>query len=604
MTQAGTRRKSNYDLAPRVRVPDPGARVWKGAAALDELLAAARTAAPAQRTGPAVVVIDCYPGVDVAALVTAIGESAPHAAILDIEAAAGLDSGELAALLADELTDDRVFGRRTLRALDSFYDAGRLADVRRTIAGTGAGTELVIVGWGAAAVAPPGAVTVLADMPRWEIQQRFRRGGGNWRAGNGDQPDLAKFKRGYFVEWRVADEHKRALLGSADYLLDTTAGEAKLITGDVLRLGLRQASRQPFRVVPFFDPGPWGGTWMEETFGLPALDGKNYAWCFDCVPEENSLLLEVAGESFEIPSLDLVLSHPRELLGQQVFARFGAEFPIRFDFLDTVNGGNLSLQVHPLTDYIQRRFGMNYTQDESYYMLDAAPDAQVYLGLRDDVDPAQMVRELGAAQRGEDGFAAEKFVNVFPAKAHDHFLIPAGTVHASGRGGMVLEISATPYIFTFKLWDWGRLGLDGLPRPIHLDHGTRNIQWDRRHAWAQDQAVNNVVELARGPGWVEERTGLHELEFIETRRHWFSAAVDHDTRGTVNVLNLVAGDEAVVESPDGAFEPFTVHYAETFIVPAGVGRYRIRPTGTDTLHATIKASVRGTETGTGAQLAN
>ena len=73
----------------------------------------------------------------------------------------------------------------------------------------------------------------------------------------------------------------------------------------------------------------------------------------------------------EIPAIDLVLQHPRELLGDDVFARFGAEFPIRFDFLDTVGGGNLSLQVHPLTAYIREHFGMIYTQDESYYMLDA-----------------------------------------------------------------------------------------------------------------------------------------------------------------------------------------------------------------------------------------
>jgi hypothetical protein len=170
-------------------------------------------------------------------------------------------------------------------------------------------------------------------------------------------------------------------------------------------------------------------------------------------------------------------------------------------------------------------------------------------------------------------------VNQFPARKHDHFLIPAGTIHCSGADSMVLEISATPYIFTFKLWDWGRVGLDGTPRPIHLEHGVRNIQWDRTTDWVGNNLVNQFVPISAGEGWREERTGLHELEFIETRRHWFTGAVPHQTDGTVHVLNLVEGEEAVVESPHHAFEPFVIHYAETFIVPAAVGLYTIRPHG-------------------------
>lgn len=158
---------------------------------------------------------------------------------------------------------------------------------------------------------------------------------------------------------------------------------------------------------------------------------------------------------------------------------------------------------------------------------------------------------------------------------------------------MVLEISATPYIFTFKLWDWARLGLNGLPRPIHLKHGLANIQWNRDRDWVKSNLINPVREVARGDGWREETTGLHELEFLETRRHWFTESVLHDTEGRLNVLNLVEGEEIVVESPENAFEPFVVHYAETFIVPASAGRYRISPVGkADRPMATIKALVR------------
>ena len=159
---------------------------------------------------------------------------------------------------------------------------------------------------------------------------------------------------------------------------------------------------------------------------------------------------------------------------------------------------------------------------------------------------------------------------------------------------MVLEISATPYIFTFKLWDWGRLGLDGRPRPINVEHGKHVIQWDRTEEWVRREGINDITPVASGDGWREEKTGLHEREFIETRRHWFSKPVLHHTDGSVQVMNLVEGREAIIESPTGAFEPFVVHYAETFIIPASVGDFTIRPYGESEGQeiATIKAFIR------------
>jgi hypothetical protein len=119
--------------------------------------------------------------------------------------------------------------------------------------------------------------------------------------------------------------------------------------------------------------------------------------------------------------------------------------------------------------------------------------------------------------------------------------------------------------------------MDGKPRPINIEHGKNVIQWDRDATWVKKHALNLVEELGSGDGWREERTGLNDLEFIETRRHWFTGKVTHNTDGIVNVLNLVEGREAIVESPSGAFEPYIIHYAETFIVPAAVGEYTIRP---------------------------
>lgn len=583
-------RVSNYDKIPAT-VLGPEHQLWSGRDAWSEI---ARRAA--NQSDAPVVVVDTYPGVDVPALVREFESAFAGYEVVDIEDATALPIEQIDALFAENLTDDRVFGVMSHFRLAELYDAEKIATLATRIEAEQ--RPIVLVGWGAARIVESPDVLVLADLARWEIQRRQRAGAPNWRSSNGGEDQLRKYKRGFFIEWRIADIHKRSLFDRVDYVLDTNASatEAKLITADTFRAGLEATAASPFRVVPYFDPGVWGGQWMKRVCGLDA-DVENYAWAFDCVPEENSLLLKVAGEYFELPSIDLVFSHPREVLGELTFARFGAEFPIRFDFLDTMQGGNLSLQVHPLTDYIQRTFGMNYTQDESYYLLDATDAAVVYLGLKDGARKSRMLADLEEASVGNISFPAEQYVNTFPAKKHDHFLIPAGTVHCSGADSMVLEISATPYIFTFKMWDWDRVGLDGVPRPIHLDHARENIQWDRTTEWTANNLVNQVRPIAEGDGWIEETTGLHEFEFIEVRRHWFTDAVPHDTGGTVNVLNLVEGDEALVESPTGAFTPFAVHYAETFIVPAQVGPYTIRPhgRGLGQRMGTVKAYVRGTE---------
>jgi mannose-6-phosphate isomerase class I len=579
-------RKSNYDKSPCITISNSASQCWVGWPNIISRLKGAGS------ESSRVLCVECYPGAFERWIRNALeGGLQPSAVIFTpdlLKRPNHVDS-----MLAGVLGDDPVFGRMNDILLEAFFDEARLQLAREKAANWKQGL-LIVVGVGASLIASNPHMLVYADMARWELQGRQRRNEiSNFGADNLTETSSLKYKRAFFVDWRAADKLKKQLIPRIDFFLDTNSRTPKLISGGCFRDALKTVANRPFRVVPYFDPGPWGGHWMENVCDLPR-DVPNHAWCFDCVPEENSLLLGFGDVQIELPATDLIFFQPKELLGNFVYSKFGAGFPIRFDFLDTMGGGNLSLQVHPRTEYIRQHFAMNYTQDESYYLLDAGEDGSVYLGLRTGINRDAMVDDLRAAQNGAQRFDAETYVNRFPARKHDHFLIPAGTIHCSGRSSMVLEISATPYIFTFKLWDWGRLGLNGLPRPIHLDHGIANIEWQRETEWVRQNLINRVEVLGKGKGWKEERTGLHELEFIETRRTWFSGKAPHDTRGTVNVLNLVEGHEATVESPCGNFAPFVVHYAETFVVPASVGSYTIRPSGDSkgTQCATIKAFVR------------
>lgn len=574
-------RKANYDRFPSTKISGTVIQGWEN---ICSLLEEHLKAYPA-------LAVDFYTGVYEEEVINELHRLSP-ALFIDTRDLMKPES-EIKAMTARFMTDDVLFGYVTNITLNDYFDQDKLKKAREEVIATKG--KVVVVGSGPAMVVPAEAVLVYADMARWEIQQRFRRHEVK-ALGIDNRKDAVslQYKRGYFNDWRVCDKYKESLFDKVDFWLDThIATEPKMIDQTTFFKGIEETVHSPFRVVPFFDPAPWGGQWMKEVCDLDP-EKENYGWCFDCVPEENSLYFEVNGVRFELPSVDLVLLKTRELLGEPVEARFGKDFPIRFDFLDTVGGGNLSVQVHPTTQFIRENFGMYYTQDESYYLLDAKEGATVYLGLKTGIDKNEMIEDLRKAQKGEIVFNTEKYVNKLPAKKHDHYLIPGGTVHCSGSEALVLEISSTPNLFTFKLWDWQRLGLDGKPRPINVERGKKVIDWKRDTEYVKQHLANHLTKISEGDGWREERTGLHPNEFIETRRHWFTKPVTHHTNNSVNVLNLIEGEEAIIESPNGAFKPFVVHYAETFIIPANVNEYIISPYGKSAGKecATIKAYVR------------
>ncbi|MBQ3375675.1 MAG: class I mannose-6-phosphate isomerase [Erysipelotrichaceae bacterium] len=536
------------------------------------------------------LVVDCYPGVFDEELFPHLRECADFDLIIRMDDIF-YDGDRITEMMKPFLTDDRVRGIYYYGKVTDFIDREKLKEaVKQVNEALRKNKKVLVYGFGAYLVCQKGLL-VYADMTRWEIQLRYRKGMPNFLQTNYKQDSLRKIKRGYFIEWRIADRHKEELYDRIDYYLDTDVpDDPNMVCGEGLRAGLRKLTGQPFRTVPYFDPGVWGGQWMKEVCGLDPKE-KNYAWSFDGVPEENGLYFRFGKVRVACPAMNLTKYQPREFLGEKTFSRFGAEFPIRFDFLDTMDGQNLSLQVHPITEYMHKKFGMAYTQDESYYILDCQKDGGVFLGVKEGINPEEMIAALKEAQTGKVRFDAGKYVNFFKAEKFDHYLIPAGTIHCSSNDCMVLEISATPYNFTFKLWDWDRLGLDGLPRPIHIEDGEKVIQFDRTTEWVKKNLVNHFEVLQENEDYKETRTGLHELEFIESRVYDVNTSVTFESNNEFCMCNLVDGRKAVIESAENRFEPYTVHYAETFIIPAKAGDVIIRPADDGPIKV-IKANVR------------
>lgn len=509
-----------------------------------------------------IVVLETYPGVNQTKIKKLALSLKPS--LLVNTADYTLSQGAVDEKLKSTLTDDRVFGFMTHASMIDFFDEAKLKTVNKLIDDHKG--LVVVYGVGASLVAKQWQKLIYFDITRWEIQLRFRKGMTNWLA-KPESDQLKKVKRGYFFEWRIADEVKTSLFGSMNYVVNTTNDDHwVMITGKTYKRIQELSVKRPFRLVPYFDSSVWGGQWMKKRYHLDK-DKKNYGWAFDGVPEENSILYQLADDEFEMPAINLVHNFPLQLLGERVTARFGPEFPIRFDYLDTMEGGNLSLQVHPKVDYIQHKFGMNYTQNESYYILDATSRSTIYLGVKDGIKKSELFKALSDAQNKNQKFDDNKYINCFPVKKHDHYSIPAGTIHCGGPDTVVLEISATPYIFTFKLWDWGRIGLDGRPRPIHLEDGKNNVDMRFNTEYVKKHLFSNNEIIKKTDNYMIDKTGLSDLEFINSYRYTFNDSVVIQDHNSVNMLNLVEGEKIKLSSKNDLFKPITIHYGETFIIP-------------------------------------
>jgi mannose-6-phosphate isomerase class I len=337
-----------------------------------------------------------------------------------------------------------------------------------------------------------------------------------------------------------------------------------------LRATLAALSVRPFRIRPAFLPGSWGGQWLRTTIGIET-DAPNLAWSYELIAPEAGLLLD----GMEVPFELLLAQEPEAVVGGDVAERFGGTFPIRFDYLDTLGGGNLSIQCHPQERYAREVFGLAYTQSETYYVVETTPGAEVFLGLREGAEVPAFAAAARDALDG-NGFDPSTYVQTHRAEQHHLYLIPPGTVHASGAGSVVLEISATPYLYTLRFYDWLRRGLDGALRPVHVDHAFANLDPTRR--------ADELIREPRPVRWGEVDLGSHPELFYCVHRLEFDGSIDDDTAGRFHVLCLVDGDHAVVETESGGHE---LAYGETIVVPAAVGRYRIVGTG-----LAIKAFVR------------
>jgi mannose-6-phosphate isomerase class I len=478
-----------------------------------------------------------------------------------------------------ELARDHDFERLAAISLREFFDG--VPEIRPR-----AGETLVIAGPGAALVAHD--VLWYVDLPKRYAEAAVRRGEGR-NLGN-PLEGSATARRLFFVDWTVLDSHREDIAPKIDLWIDMQdPSRPTSLDGATLRATVEGLATRPFRTRPTFNTTPWGGQWARRELGL-GQEARNSAIGYELIaPESGVLIGDPDGLRVEVPFQLLVGIRPIEILGQAVRSKFGTSFPIRFDYIDTVDGGNLSLHIHPQLEYMRNIFGWPYAQHESYYVMIGGEGRRIFLGLKGDVDLRAFEHTARAAVEHGEPFDIEDYVQTFPAEQHRLFLIPAGTPHGSGEGNVVLEVSSTPYLYSLRFYDWLRRDTDGTQRPVHVDHAFANLNRVRQGEAVINDLIQGPRTIRSGEGWREESLGRLPEVFYEVRRLVLETQerIDCETDGRFQVLNVVAGEGVAIETTAGAHR---LNYAETIVLPAAVGAYGLRRLGNDAVRI-VKALV-------------
>lgn len=308
---------------------------------------------------------------------------------------------------------------------------------------------------------------------------------------------------------------------------------------------------KPFKFKPILKTLVWGGDKIAPYKGISTTQHNiGESWELSGVKGDESVVSEGEYEGLTLP--ELIGQLKGRLVGEKVYKQHGSEFPLLIKFIDAKS--DLSIQVHPDDELSKTRHGKN-GKNEMWYVVDADENAHLKSGLTQQIDPEEYSRLV----------AEDKITDVlhdYDVHPGDVFFLPAGRIHAIGAGSFVAEIQQTSDV-TYRIYDYGRKGLDGKPRQLHTDLAKDAIDYsvlpDYRTSY--QPRLNEAVEL------VSCKYFTTDLLEIDTTFDLDLSVID-----SFVVVMCIDGTADFVEK-DGSST--NIRRGETILVPAVSDFYRI-----------------------------
>ena len=396
-------------------------------------------------------------------------------------------------------------------------------------------------------------------------------------------------RRCYYCDFENAVQLRKELFGDDVldwYFLDNDRANLQMMPFGAFADICAQLVKYPFRAKPCYLEGVWGGSYMKQQRHLPEKM-RNAAWVFDFIPMEVSVLVQAGKEMLDINYCSFVHKEGVNLMGETCVRKYKGYFPIRFNWDDSYHStGNMSIQCHSGGKFNVENYNEFGRQDESYYVVITGHEAKTFIGFRDDADIPAFFKEIEAADTQHDPCVYMKYVSYQNSVPGLQVMLPAGTIHSSGRNQVILEIgSLTIGSYTYKMYDYLRLDFDGKQRPIHTHLGELNVRQDRRYSVIHDpDSPEYIVQKPRldreGDGWQEYILGENPQMYISLRRLEFEKQCEQDTKGEkFHVLTLVDGDHIRIRSAEHPERYFDLDFMEIACVPASMGKYVIENLG-------------------------